>query len=107
MVNTFKAETTPTHYKDLDKVDMRFSFLPLGVRLETKAADEAWLALDQEDWKILHGLLTKPLAAAAGTLSAAQASNALSLLAEWAAACVRWYERTGTVARPEGSGVGE
>lgn len=92
--------------------------LPLGCRLSTKQADQHWLALDREDWKILLGLLTRSLpvipdpralgATVQGfTLPAASASPALEGLAEFARLAIEWYDRTGYIPRPEGQGVGE
>lgn len=96
--------------------------LPLGCRLSTKQADQHWLALDREDWKILLGLLTKSLPSFAPeiqaplrvgmtvqgfTLPAASASPALEGLAEFARLAIEWYDRTGYIPRPEGQGVGE
>lgn len=91
--------------------------LPLGCRLETKEADQHWLAFDREDWKLLYGLLTKAIPVVSEpvygtpvigyTLPGASASHALEALAEFALIASKWCETNMPMPRPEGQGAGE
>ena len=90
--------------EDLGTIDFRQSWLPLGVRLESKDADYNWLPLDRDDYAALALLLARPVT---DGQSAASVSYGLGALHDWAVAARDWYDRTGFQPRPERSGAGE
>lgn len=70
------------------KVDWSACSFPIGV--EVPGQDPPWLGLDEDDLKILHGLLAMKVGI--GGESAMDSSPALQKMALWAKAASEWCE---------------
>ncbi len=98
VLNTAAVSTTQTVTKqELEVVDWANTSIALGVKLPD--AREPWMALDPEELRVLHQLLTCPIAIDLGhgftrmTAISMPGYEGLKELAAWAAAAGRWYER--------------
>jgi hypothetical protein len=81
---------------DVGGIDWSQNSMGIGVKLPR--GDEEWTALDKDDLKILHNLLTKRLVIAGNDGlpryldPAASASEGLNLLAAAVKSMINWYE---------------
>jgi hypothetical protein len=83
-------ETGAIHPNNLEMIDLGRSYIRLGATVPaTDKHHPEWTQLDEDDWKILHALLTKPII---DNQSAVDSSEPLSLLAQYAEATIKWYE---------------
>lgn len=76
------------HTNNLGMIDFSDSCLKLGAKVAGKPV--RWTELDEDDWKILKLLLTKPLLPDGST--AAAYSKALGNIAAYAEAVINWYK---------------
>lgn len=96
MEDTNQDDTLKVDLSDAAKVDWSRHCFPIGVEVD---GDVPWLKLDEDDLKILHGLLTARLnrfpnsaETNISTPPASEVSDPLRRIALWAKAAAEWCE---------------
>jgi hypothetical protein len=91
-------ETVPVNVTNIDEIDWGRNSLAIGVELKNRRLED-WSALDHEDLRILHALLTRRIMlkdsegypVSLGPVW--ETSKGLRNLADAVASMIRWYER--------------